>query len=124
MKLDYSDMLTDHGIPIYNHLGIPCYLTVEDMAKYRAAGCIGAIRCQHCGKEFLIMSVWDVQENAMGFRKPVMELPEHWDYGDPPFHYVGFHQPCIGNTMLSITEYEFGEWHFRQSELLASIGLS
>ena len=116
MKPDYTSLLNEPDkIPTYNQLGIPIYYTVEQMKRYHKLNFIGCIRCQHCAKEFLILCDWQPYDKDSG--KNSHELPEYWDYGDPPFHYLDDGNPCIGNTTLSINEREFESWGFPSGKL-------
>lgn len=102
MKPDYTEAAAKlDGEPVYNHLGIPT--TVEGEEQRRQDGEIGLIRCQACEREFKIVIVLGLDP----------ALPEEWHYGDPPFHYLDAEHadPCVGNTMLSVSEWEFVEWY-------------
>jgi hypothetical protein len=105
MKPDYTQMAArlDAG-PVYNQLGIPIALEGEE--QRRQNGEIGLIRCQACEREFKIMM-------AQGVLGLDFALPKGWEYGDPPFHYLDAERtdPCVGNTMLSIPEWQFTEWY-------------
>ena len=96
MKPDYTKSLEGAtSEPLYDELGAPVWMALEEERVLRTSGKIGYIRCQHCAKVFRIVLV----------SRKVM--PEYWEYCDPPFHLKHDGKACIGNTMLSIPEWEW-----------------
>jgi hypothetical protein len=92
---------------------------------FRTVRQLGVIRCQHCGREFLVTICRGWRETKIkGIREPILDLIDSWEYLDPPFHRHEDGNTCIGNTMLSISQWEWQRFGYeRTSELCYSLAL-
>lgn len=88
---------------------------------------MGRIRCQECGREFLVSLATPVYGisfeesmvpgNVIQTGRPFDEerndlaLDPHWHYGDPPYH----DECAAGSTMNSIPEWEWDSWDDKEN---------
>jgi hypothetical protein len=90
-----------HGCPRWGVSTVPRHL-------------MGWIACQACGALFFVSLADPVYVNGLDNRNiqkvgdythdhSHLELVDHWHYGDPPQH------GCVGDTMNSIPQHEWGE---------------
>ncbi len=108
MKNNYSDIYSRvdgepdwfdlNGCPRYGRIQLPIHL-------------MGNIKCQYCKRKFRVAladPVYKLGSNIIELSKSYdhrgythLKLADKWSYGDPPRH------GCIGDTMTSISSWEY-----------------
>lgn len=95
MRLDYNEISLKMGTPLwYDCNGVPRYVecTPEGITLYGDYAVLMHIRCQSCGKNFIV----SVAPSRYGEnRLPTPENEGDFYYGVPPVH------GCTGDSMMS-----------------------
>lgn len=100
MRADYADITGKLGAPRWwDEVCAPRYLRFrpEDCNDiYAEEAMLIEIRCQACGRTFLVAETWNAFGDANGHpRLSALVEHGHADWGDPPRH------DCVGDTMSS-----------------------
>lgn len=100
MHADYADIISRLGEPLWwDEVCAPRYepFKPEDCNNiYAQEAMLIEIRCQDCGRPFLVADTWDTFDQIQGRARPSAHAAHgHAEWGDPPRH------GCVGDTMTS-----------------------
>lgn len=100
MHTEYADITSRLGEPLWwDDVCAPRYEPFQPYLCndiYADEAMLIEIRCQHCGKAFLVADTWNPFDGISGHLR-LSEFAEHnrAEWGDPPAH------GCVGDTMTS-----------------------